>query len=156
MRFRTDVGFVTYFYTIVPLLSAPVSVIVCARHGTEDSFNPEYGNVYGNAGMTQDTRNPGAHPVPMPAAVERACDWIRRKKLEAPAAFLLEIHRPLMPLAWPAATLVGPVVAPFVGPDYYERVEALRDPALLDAVLARLSASDAAALPARAPGSPAP
>lgn len=70
------------------------------------------------------------------------CRWIQAKHLESPAAFFLEIHRPLMPLAWPAAVLCGTFLAPFLGgPDYYDRIEALRDPAVLDRVLARLAKS---------------
>ena len=68
--------------------------------------------------------------------------WVRRKGLRAPAALLLEMHRPLMPLAWSAAMLVGGVVAPLFGPNYYEKIEALRDPKLLDRLLARLQADD--------------
>jgi hypothetical protein len=64
--------------------------------------------------------------------------WVERKGLQAPAAMLLEMHRPLMPLAWSAAMLFGGVLAPFVGPDYYKRIEALRDPAALDRLLERL------------------
>ena len=66
--------------------------------------------------------------------------WVRRKGLRAPAALLLELHRPLMPLAWSAAMLCGGVLAPLFGPDYYEKIEALRDPELLDRILARLEA----------------
>ena len=70
--------------------------------------------------------------------VETVLRWIERKELQAPAALFLDMHRPLAPLAWSAAMLFGGVVAPFFGPDYYERIEALRDPALLDRILKRL------------------
>jgi hypothetical protein len=69
---------------------------------------------------------------------EKLIGWIVRKELQAPAAFVLEMHRPLMPLAWPAATLLSGFVAPLVGPDYLEKIEVLRDPAFLDRVLKRL------------------
>lgn len=72
------------------------------------------------------------------ALADRLCDWLKRKKLETPATFCLEIHRPLMPLAWPAAVVCGTFLAPFFGPDYYDRIEALRDPTFLDSVLNRL------------------
>jgi hypothetical protein len=72
--------------------------------------------------------------------VEAVLRWIERKELQAPAALFLDMHRPLAPLAWSAAMLIGGVVAPFFGPDYYERIEALRDPALLDRILKRLEA----------------
>lgn len=64
--------------------------------------------------------------------------WVERKRLQAPAALLLEMHRPLMGLAWPAAVLFGTLLAPFIGPGYYQKIEALRDPATLDRLLERL------------------
>jgi hypothetical protein len=70
--------------------------------------------------------------------IESVFGWIARKNLQAPAAMVLEMHRPLMPLAWSTAMLFGGVVAPFFGPDYYEKIEALRDPAVLDRLLKRL------------------
>ncbi|MFC1600969.1 hypothetical protein ACFL34_01300 [Candidatus Sumerlaeota bacterium] len=66
-------------------------------------------------------------------------NWLKKKKLEMPATILLEGHRPLMPLAHPAACLAGPFVAPFFGPDYYEKIEALRDPVVFDRMLERLT-----------------
>ena len=77
----------------------------------------------------------------MSEGLEALLGWIERKQLQAPAAMLLEMHRPLAPLAWTAAMLAGPAIAPFVGPDYYERIQALKDPALLDQLLERLEAS---------------
>jgi len=65
--------------------------------------------------------------------------WIKNKKLEAPATLFLEMNRPLMPLAHPAAVMFGAFVAPFFGPDYYDKIEALRDPAMLDKLLDRLA-----------------
>jgi hypothetical protein len=72
--------------------------------------------------------------------VESLLRWVARKRLHVPAAMLLEMHRPLMPLAWSAAMLAGGLLAPLFGPDYYERIEALRDPACLDRILRRLQA----------------
>jgi len=71
-------------------------------------------------------------------AVERVLRWVERRELQGVAAMVVSMHRPLAPLAWSAAMLVGGVVAPLVGPDYYERIEALRDPATFDRLLARL------------------
>jgi hypothetical protein len=67
--------------------------------------------------------------------------WIERKRLQGPASVLLEMHRPLMPLAWPMAVLFSGVLAPFLGRDYLRKLEALRNPALLDRVLDRLERS---------------
>ncbi|NQT87740.1 hypothetical protein HQ560_13305 [bacterium] len=67
--------------------------------------------------------------------------WIERKRLQGPASVLLEMHRPLLPLAWPMAMLFSGVLAPFLGRDYVRKLEALRDPAVLDRVLDRLERS---------------
>ena len=75
--------------------------------------------------------------------VDPLVKWIKAKRLETPATLFLEMHRPLMPLAWPAAVMCGTFLAPFFGPDYYEKIEALRDPAALDRLLERLAARDA-------------
>ena len=72
---------------------------------------------------------------------EKILRWVERKGLQAPAAMVLEMHRPLAPLAWSAAMLLGGVVAPLFGPDYYEKIEALRDPSLFDGILERLESS---------------
>ncbi|MBM4035751.1 MAG: hypothetical protein FJ291_28765 [Planctomycetes bacterium] len=78
---------------------------------------------------------------PAPHGFEAVIRWIERKRLQAPAALFLEMHRPLMPLAWTAAMLASPILAPFLGPDYYERIKALRDPAVVDRLIKRLEAS---------------
>ncbi|GEM_PF-2524928 len=75
----------------------------------------------------------------VPSHADTLIRWIKDKRLETPATLFLEMHRPLMPLAWSAAVLCGAFVAPFFGPDYYEKIEALRDPALLDKLLDRLA-----------------
>ena len=75
--------------------------------------------------------------------VDLLVKWIKAKRLETPATLFLEMHRPLMPLAWPAAVMCGTFLAPFFGPDYYDKIEALRDPAALDRLLERLAARDA-------------
>jgi hypothetical protein len=74
---------------------------------------------------------------------ERLLRWVERKRLQAPAALVVELHRPLAPLAWSAAMLFGGILAPLFGPDYYERIESLRDPALFDRILRRLEADAA-------------
>ena len=90
----------------------------------------------------QDSR-PRESPL-APDAVhpaEKLLRWIERKDLQAPAAAILEMHRPLMPLAWSVAMLAGGVLAPLFGADYYQKIQALRDPEFLDRLLARLEAS---------------
>ncbi|HUS92345.1 MAG TPA: hypothetical protein VM695_10870 [Phycisphaerae bacterium] len=78
---------------------------------------------------------------PDPRFGEGVLRWIERHELQGPAAVVLELHRPLMPLAWTAAVLAGAFVAPLFGPDYYRKIEALRDPALLDRMIRRLESS---------------
>ena len=84
------------------------------------------------------TRNEPTQSAPELAFLDPLIQWIRARGLQAPAVFVLEMHRPLMPLAFPAAVMAGTVVAPFFGPDFYEKIEALRDPAALDWLLKRL------------------
>jgi len=84
---------------------------------------------------------PGSPTPRVTGPGEALLRWIERKRLQAPAAMVLEMHRPLMPLAWPTAMLFGGALAPLFGPDYYEKVEALRDPALVDRILERLERS---------------
>jgi len=84
-----------------------------------------------------------ARPAAELSFLDPLAGWIRARGLQAPAAFVLEMHRPLMPMAFPAAVMAGTVVAPFFGPDYYEKIEALRDPAALDWMLNRLSGPQA-------------
>ncbi len=89
--------------------------------------------------MSEDPGEPGRSDDFGP--LERVVRWVERKELQAPAVAVLEMHRPLMPVAWTLAMLVGPALAPFVGPDYYEKIKALRDPQALDRLLKRLEAS---------------
>jgi len=82
-------------------------------------------------------------PVRLPpdggrAPGEALLEWIKRKDLQVPAEIFLEMHRPLLPLAWSVAILVGGFLAPFFGPDYYQKAEALRDPQFMDRILERL------------------
>jgi len=76
-----------------------------------------------------------------PGLAESLLRWVERKRLQAPVALLLAMHRPLMPLAWSLAVLFGAILAPFFGADYYKKIEALREPTALDRVLQRLERS---------------
>ena len=84
-------------------------------------------------------------PLPPVADGSRALSqtvlrWVKRKNLQVPAAILLEMHRPLMPLAWSIAVLFGGILAPLFGPDYYDKIEVLREPGLIDRILRSLEA----------------
>jgi len=87
---------------------------------------------------TQDMSSTVAAPEAVPG-LETMVRWLKNKKLETPATLFLEMHRPLMPLAYPAALMVGPFIAPFFGPEYYDRVKALSDPKTLDRLLNKIS-----------------
>jgi len=89
--------------------------------------------------MPELTQSEATRSAPELSFLDPLVGWIRAKGLQAPAAFVLEMHRPLMPMAFPAAVMAGTLVAPFFGPGYYKKIEALRDPAALDCVLERLS-----------------
>ena len=104
--------------------------------------------------MPERTQPETAHAGPDLAFLDPLVRWIRGKRLQAPAAFVLEMHRPLMPLAWPAAVMAGTFVAPFFGPDYYEKIEQLRDPAALDCMLERLSGTTVAHASSLRPDNP--
>lgn len=86
----------------------------------------------------QDISSTGAVPETVPG-LEKVVRWLKNKKLEMPATLFLEMHRPLMPLAYPAALMVGPFIAPFFGPEYYDRVKSLSDPKTLDRLLDKIS-----------------
>jgi hypothetical protein len=73
------------------------------------------------------------------AFLDTFINWVKKKKLEMPATFFLEMNRPLMPLAHPLALLSGTFIAPFFGPDYYEKIEALKDSKFLDNILDKLA-----------------
>jgi hypothetical protein len=67
-----------------------------------------------------------------------------RRGLAAPAAILLDAHRPFLPLLRQGAIFLGPLVAPVIGP---RRLAALRraldDPASYERLAARLASGDA-------------
>ena len=90
--------------------------------------------------MPELTQSEANRAAPELSFLDPLVGWIRAKGLQAPAAFVLELHRPLLPMAFPAAVMAGTLVAPFMGgPAYYEKIKALRDPAALDWMLKRLS-----------------
>jgi hypothetical protein len=89
--------------------------------------------------MNEAPRNSTARPSPDLGFLDPLVGWIKAKRLQAPAALVLDMHRPLMPMAFPAAMMAGTFIAPLFGPDYYEKIEALRDPAAVDWLLMRLS-----------------
>jgi hypothetical protein len=89
--------------------------------------------------MPESPQDTATRPSPDLDFLDPLVGWIKAKRLQAPAALVLEMHRPLMPMAFPAAVMAGTFIAPCFGPDYYEKIEALRDPAVLDCLLRCLS-----------------
>jgi hypothetical protein len=96
--------------------------------------------------MPETTAIEATRPTAELSFLDPLVGWIRARGLETPATFVLEMHRPLMPMAYPAAVMAGTFVAPFCGgPEYYEKIEALRDPAALDWMLNRLAGTPSGA-----------
>ncbi len=69
---------------------------------------------------------------------EKALGWVVRKRLQMPAKLFLEMHRPLQPFLWPFAMVVGGLVAPLFGPDYWKKIESLRDSNVIERAIKRL------------------
>ncbi len=69
---------------------------------------------------------------------EKVLGWVVRKRLQMPAKLFLEMHRPLQPLIWPAAMLVGGIIAPLFGPDYWKKADSLRDTNIIERAIKRL------------------
>lgn len=67
-------------------------------------------------------------------------DELERRGIGAPAAILLDAHRPLLPLIRQGAIFLGPLLSPLLGPrrsGWLRRT--LDDPAAYDRVAARLA-----------------
>ena len=54
--------------------------------------------------------------------VERAARWVVEKRLQTPAVFLLEMHKPVAPLGSMMLLAAMPFVGPFVGFNVMERL----------------------------------
>lgn len=66
-------------------------------------------------------------------------DELERRGIGAPAAILLDAHRPLLPLIRQGAIFLGPLLSPLLGPRRMGVVRrALEDPATYDRLAARL------------------
>jgi hypothetical protein len=86
------------------------------------------------------------------ALVERAARWICEKGLATPAIFLLEMHKPVAPLA--SMLMLGsmPFLGPFVGFGALERFALLaEDRGNVERLVARIEALSAAARTAMGP-----
>ena len=67
-------------------------------------------------------------------------DELERRGVAAPAAILMDAHRPLLPLLQQGAIFLGPLLNPLLGPRRLGALRhALEDPATYDHIAARLA-----------------
>jgi hypothetical protein len=68
-------------------------------------------------------------------------DELERRGVGAPAAILLDAHRPLLPLIRQGAIFLGPLLGQLLGPRRHGILgQAIHDPATYDRLAARLAA----------------
>jgi hypothetical protein len=76
----------------------------------------------------------------MGADAERMAIELERRGLAAPAALLLDAHRPLLPLLWQASIFLGPFLAPVAGTRLLRGLRGvLQRPEAYDSLVRRLS-----------------
>ena len=67
-------------------------------------------------------------------------DELERRGIAAPAAILMDAHRPLVPLLRQGAIFLGPLLSPLLGERRFGLVRrALEDPATYDRIAGRLA-----------------
>ena len=87
-------------------------------------------------------------PAPQSAAearlqADRLAAELDRRGLAAPAAIVLDAHRPLLPLLRQGAIFFGPMLAPVIGPRRFATLRRLlEDPAAYERLAARLAGDD--------------
>jgi hypothetical protein len=91
--------------------------------------------------LTGDTRPRGA-PGPSTAAARLAAE-IERRGLTAPAALLIDAHRPIAPLVAAGSTLLAPLLAAIAPAAARDPMAVLEDADGLDDLLAALEAATA-------------
>lgn len=83
-----------------------------------------------------------AAPIPVPAEdhAELLSRELDRRGLAAPAAILLDAHRPLLPLLRQAVIFLGPLAAPVIGQRWFGALRrALDDPDAYERLSSRLA-----------------
>jgi hypothetical protein len=71
---------------------------------------------------------------------ELLADELERRGIGAPAAILLDAHRPLLPLIRQGAIFLGPLLAQLLGPRRHGVLrQAIHDPATYERLTARLA-----------------
>ncbi len=82
------------------------------------------------------------HPATDPERADALADELERRGIGAPAAILLDAHRPLLPLIRQGAIFLGPLLAPILGPRRSGMLrQAVDDPATYERLTARLRGS---------------
>jgi hypothetical protein len=67
-------------------------------------------------------------------------DELERRGIGAPAAILMDAHRPLVPLLRQGAIFLGPLLSPLLGARRFGIMQrALEDPAVYDRITGRLA-----------------
>jgi hypothetical protein len=67
-------------------------------------------------------------------------DELERRGVAAPAAILMDAHRPLLPLLQQGAIFLGPLLSPLLGARRFGMLRrAVHDPATYDRIAARLA-----------------
>jgi len=75
---------------------------------------------------------------------DRLADELGRRGLAAPAAIVLDAHRPFLPLLRQGAIFVGPMLAPMIGARRFEALRRLlEEPAAYDRLATRLAGNGA-------------
>jgi len=86
------------------------------------------------------TKTEAAQPDRTAADVGRLADELDRRGLSAPAAMLLEAHRPLLPLLRQAGIFSGPLIGPLIGARRMAGLQRLLDePGAFERLVARLA-----------------
>ncbi len=84
---------------------------------------------------TEDDQSAGTD-----ADLVRLADELRRRGLTAPAALLLDAHRPLLPLLRQVGIFSGPLIGPLIGVRRMAGLQRLLDePPALDRLISRLA-----------------
>jgi len=73
-------------------------------------------------------------------AADLLADQLERRGIGAPAAILLDAHRPLLPLIRQGSIFLGPLLAQLLGPRRHGILrQAIHDPATYDRLAAKLA-----------------
>ena len=93
--------------------------------------------------MPPSTKTEADHPSGADADLGRLADELDRRGLRAPAALLLDAHRPLLPLLRQVGIFSGPLIGPLIGARRMAGLQRLLDePRAFEELISRLEAPD--------------